>query len=505
MSKKILNEAFVISKKIDEKGNPIAYIDPNKPENKETFKYKDIFSRHGAKWSSTGRFWFWYIGKTKDQWHNVYQKLIEPALKEVHKLEGALEEESQASLVASLDAVIGEVQAATTGDGEDAMTPDVKKNISDGLQKFKETLVNLDSDEEFKKTMRILTAFRNSQGHQYSFYNTILIWIQNPKASFVMSEIRWNRYNRTVNKDAKKIWVRSPSKNALRPYSKDEKEKIIANFVKSVNKRSYDELSVGEKDRLGVMLRGRFSGNSFDFTPVYDVADTTQMAGKEELLGDYEKKKEIKWYEENMISDEVKPIYNALMNFAQEKGISIELVEPGEMGSARGVSKSGSIGLLKSAGNDVGITKTLAHEITHELLHQKYLHDRDPEMKKFFVGQAEGRDLVEQQAELSAWMIMAQYGFDLKTTSLNYVAIWGANKDDMVKVFDTVTGVVNYMIDYINSQLNKTEISEAVGEIQPARHVTPMDVAKVLGVGGEYQQELKKQHMIERYNKLINK
>lgn len=37
-----LNEAFVVSKRYDGKGNPIAYIDPNKPENKDTFKYKDI-------------------------------------------------------------------------------------------------------------------------------------------------------------------------------------------------------------------------------------------------------------------------------------------------------------------------------------------------------------------------------------------------------------------------------------------------------------------------------
>ena len=71
---KTLNEAFVISKRTDQKGNYIAYVDPNKPENKETFKYKDIFKNHGAKWNNDYKFWFWYIGKTKDQWQNVYSQ-----------------------------------------------------------------------------------------------------------------------------------------------------------------------------------------------------------------------------------------------------------------------------------------------------------------------------------------------------------------------------------------------------------------------------------------------
>ena len=32
MTNKILKEAFTVSKKVDDRGNYIAYIDPNKPE-----------------------------------------------------------------------------------------------------------------------------------------------------------------------------------------------------------------------------------------------------------------------------------------------------------------------------------------------------------------------------------------------------------------------------------------------------------------------------------------
>lgn len=255
----------------------------------------------------------------------------------------------------------------------------------------------------------------------------------------------------------------------------------------------------------------------FEFTPVYDVTNTAQIEGKENLIGDYEKRNEIKWFEENMLSDEVRPVYNALMEFAKENGIEVNLVD--DLGGARGSSASGKIKLLKSEGNDVGITKTLAHEITHELLHQTYLKQRGSKHAQYFVGTSQGRDLVEQQAELSAWMVLASYGFDLKTTSLNYAAIWGADKEGMIRVSDTVTGVVNMLLDYINGHMSNNpikttepaeepaEMSEAAAPIRQARHITPMDVAKVLGVTSEYEQVLNqsKEKMMENFNRFSKK
>ncbi len=501
-----LNEAFKVSKKYDIKGNPIAYIDPKLPENKDTIKYINIYKKFGAKWDGYNKYWFWYIGKTKDQWHSVYTKLIEPALREIHKLEGVPEEDSKASLIASLDAVIGEVQAAPTSEsGEEGITSEEKKNVVDRLAKFKETLVNLDNDEEFKKTMQTITAFKNAQGHRYSFTNTILIWIQNPNARLVKSEINWAKFNRKIVDKSKRMIVRSPAKAALQKYSKDQEKQIIDKFLQSVGKKSYDSLNAGEKERLGVILRGRMTKYEFEFTPVYDVSNTEQIEGKENLLGDYENYDKIKWFEDNMISEEVRPVYSALIRFAEENGISVNIVD--DLGGSRGVSKSGKIDLLKSEGNDVGITKTLTHEISHELLHQNYLKNKNSKYAQYFVGTTQGRDLVEQQAELSAWMVMASYGFDLKTTSLNYVAIWGADKEAMIKVFDTVTGVVNALLDYINGHLGNVNETEGMVDVKPARHITPMDVAKTLGVTSEYQQVLNqsKDGLNENFYNLLNK
>ena len=532
----MINEAFKASKGKTLTGKYILFIDPSKPENKETFKYKDILRKHGAEWSLSPKFrnifpahrmgfWFWWIGSTEDQWRNVYAKFIEPALKEIHGLEKASPEESQSSLVASLDALISDVSAAeTTASGEGGITPQSKEEIQDKLLGFKEKLVNLDSDEEYKETMRIILAFKNAQGHPYSFINSILIWLQNPNAKFVMSKPRWAQYNRTVNKDAKPVIVRSPSKSAITPYSKDQKAEITDRYVRQLGKKSYDELTIGEKDKLNVTLRGRFGGHSFEFTEAFDIKDTTPIPGKEDYAKDIQRKSEIKWYEEGMTDEKVRPVYSALEKYAQDMGLTIKYVSLNALGGARGSSsESGVITMPENQGNDVGLTKTLAHEITHSLLHQKYVSTKNREMEKYFLGSPEGRERVEQQAELAAWLVMGLYGFDLKTTSINYTALWGANKETMLKVYDTVTSVVNLMVDEINKRLTQAQpttqtsapeaqpqsVAEAVGGVAPASHIQPIDIAKAIGQEGQYldalRQQDKMQEMLNKFNKLINK
>ena len=187
------------------------------------------------------------------------------------------------------------------------------------------------------------------------------------------------------------------------------------------------------------------------------------------------------------------------------------------------MSSSGMIQLLKNEGNDVGLTKTLAHEIAHELLHQNYVKSKNSKYAQYFIGKSEGRDAVEQQAELTAWMVLGAFNFDMKTTSLNYAALWGADKDAMIRVFDTVSSVVSMLVDYI-SRKNKTNANTAVPQnntnaavpqVAPqnealdntARRVTPMDVARFVGVEREYQDVLNKNkgELVENFYSLLKK
>lgn len=522
MNEKNLNEAFVGSLGKNLNNKPIFFIDQSKPENANSFQYKDILKKYGAQWSQSPRHarsfpadfkaWFWYVGDTEDQKRNVFAKFIQPALKEIHKLEGASGEESEGAIVSSIDALVGEVEdvdRSNVGGGTKMTETDIDE-VKQKLLDFKEMLVNIESDEDYKNAMRALVAFKNVQGHQYSWKNTILIFIQNRNAKMVMSPIRWLKYNRTVKPDATPILVLSPSKGAIMPWSKDQKEKVTQSFLQKLGKKSVNELSVGERDELGIALRGRVVRKQFDYTEAYDVADTIQIEGKEDFVTDIEAKEKLKWYEDDMTDSAVTPIYQSMEDLANSLGIKIKYVNADSLGGARGSSAGGTVTMPENARNDVGLTKTLAHELLHEILHQSYGKDRNPDLKQYFLGTSEGRAVVEQQAELGAWMLMSVYGFDLKTTSINYTVIWGAKKESMIDVYEKVEKAVNYMIYQINERLPKyqTEVNEATGgTITPASPITALDVARANGHEQEYREALQQQQrlneFVNRYKKLI--
>jgi hypothetical protein len=520
-----LNEAFVVSKTKDNRGNNVAFIDPSKPENKDTYTHYKIFKDKGANWSKSKRFaasfpphktgfWFWYIGKTKDQWKNVFDKVIKPALEQAHTSQGAPQEQSEESIVASLDALmgdVGEIETSPTGEkeGNRVPTPQEKKDVEKKLQEFKEKLVNLDSDEEMMEILQQIVEFKRLQDHPYSLNNTILIMIQAPNARNVKARSVWeNTFNRNVNKDARPIFLLRPNTIPMKRGSRQYQETTDA-FLQKMGVKTEKELSPVQKRKLN-LKRKIFLGGYKGYA-AYDVKDTTQMEGKEDLIAQLEKKKDIKWYEEGMLDDEVRPVYNALMDYTKSKGIEVELTDEKTLGGARGMSSGGKIFLLHNEGNDVGTTKTFVHELAHELLHQSYAKSKDKELEQYFLGREQGRELIEQQAELTAWMVMGVFGFDLKKTSLSYVALWGADKNKMVDVFDMVAKVANYLITIINERISKAKKNTSEGmieeeSVQPAPLITPLDVAQELGVEDEYKEELKKdemkQEMVEHFYKL---
>lgn len=469
--------------KTDSGEYPIVYITG------DVFPYKEILKSKNAKWNNPNKFWFWFLGKNEQE---TIERLVKPALAQIKQAQ---------NLPLDIDEIIKNItENNPSNNPELKLTKQEEDDIKAKLADFKEMLVNIEDDEQFKETMSKIIAFKGAQGYDFTFGNTILILIQNPKATIVNSKKNWlEKYNRTVNENAKPLMVWAPQ-GAKGKKSKEQQEEITQDFLKKVNKKSYNELTPNEKIRLDKEIRGYSYATRFTFAPVYDVSDTTQIEGTEDYIEKAKAaKKDIKWYEENLLSDEVRPIYQALMDFCEDKGITTELID--DLDGARGSSGSGIIQLLRNEGNDVGLTKTLAHEITHELLHQKYLSNKGDETSKFYVGRGISHQTVEQQAELSAWMFMYAFGFNLKTTSLNYTIMWGGNKENMVKVFDTVSSVVNYLIDYVNNKI--TTLDESQGNPLHGDHVTPDEIARLLGVEKDFNAIKQKQQIKESLRKKL--
>ena len=148
---------------------------------------------------------------------------------------------------------------------------------------------------------------------------------------------------------------------------------------------------------------------------------------------------------------------------------------------------------------------TLTHEFAHELLHQRYLKNNNEDLKRYFIGTKQGRAVVEQQAELSAWIVLRNFGFDMET-NINYVGMWGMDEKNAAKVFDTVASVSEEIIRRLGQKMS-TNITESLMRLVENR-IDGYGLAKMLGFEDLYvrSKKLEKQNTVtENYKSLVNR
>ena len=98
----------------------------------------------------------------------------------------------------------------------------------------------------------------------------------------------------------------------------------------------------------------------------------------------------------------------------------------------------------------------------------------------YFVGKEFGTKIVEQQAEISAWIVMRNFGYDMQTAK-NYVACWGGDDKTAAYAFDTVAKVATRIIKGMNENMSVVNESLTIGGT-----VTGLDVAKLVGMEDTY-------------------
>tara|TARA_Y100000592_G_scaffold10700_1_gene15152 strand:- start:7685 stop:9196 length:1512 start_codon:yes stop_codon:yes gene_type:complete len=446
----------------------------------DVYPYKDILKKYGAYWNKFNKFWFFWANKESEE--SIIEKRIKPAIAEIKK--------THETFIQEIDDIINAIKDGGEAPPQDEIkiSPEKKANIEEKLEEFKKMLVNIEDDEDFKNIMKQIITIKSAQGQTFTLGNSLLIFLQNKNAGIVNSMSNWFKfYERKVKNKNNPLLIYAPTKGTKIKKSKEDKEKIVNKYYKKINKKPGDKLTPNEGIELKELKRDLILGIDYDLVPVYSEHDTVQMPGTEDFVKKAkDAQKDVKWFEENAISDEVRPVYTGLIDFAEGEGIEVGLVD--DLGGARGVSKSGKIEILKNEGNDVGLTKTLAHEIIHELLHQKYLKNKGGKSGKFNIGRGLSTGAIEQQAELSAWIFMHAFGFDVKTTSLNYTVMWGGDKDNMIKVFQTVSTAVNYLIDQVSKKIKANkELKEGNGgSISNPSKTSPEEIAKLLGVSSEF-------------------
>lgn len=203
--------------------------------------------------------------------------------------------------------------------------------------------------------------------HRYSPHNVWLILTSRPSATQVAGFRNWLSQGRFVLKGEKGIPILAPI------------------FIKEADEAE------------GLRLAG------FKVVYVFDIKQTGGQPLREPP--DWKSPEQSGWLQEQLI------------RFAESRGIQIEI---GELaGETQGVSRGGAIQLSADAG-----TKTLIHELAHEMMHQG--KDR-----------SSNRTILELEAESVAYVVARHFGLD-GLSSPNYIALHGADADMILAHLDRI-------------------------------------------------------------------
>lgn len=266
-----------------------------------------------------------------------------------------------------------------------------QEKIKAALDRIESCLAAINTNEDWLKYLSFQSLFYN-----YSYRNTILIYSQNPEASYVKGYKAWNQLGRYVKKGAKGLAILAPC------FKKTEV------FKEPENKSEYHDAE-GEKEIKRVI-------SGFRVTYVYDIADTD---GSDEYLPVL-----VKGLAGN--SDAEKEIYERLVAF-----ISTEH----EVKEVTGTASKGSYNL------DTGVIcvrgdldylqriKTLLHEYAHALDFKMH-----PESDV-------SRNRRELIAESVAFVVAMRLGLDTSSYSMSYIKSWLKDAEELKIIADTVQKV----------------------------------------------------------------
>ena len=238
-----------------------------------------------------------------------------------------------------------------------------KNNRLELIEKLTEGITNLAASDRWRRYLDFQARF-----HRYSFGNVLLIAAQCHGATHVAGFNAWRKMNRSVRKGEKAIWIVAPL--------------LYENA----------EAAGGEKAKV---IRG------FKFVPVFDVAQTD---------GD-----ELPSVCDRLDGNDPAGHYATLVAVARSIGFTVE--DHGFDGSTNGDCTHSERRIRVATENtQAQRVKTLAHEITHALLHETF----------------ESRSLAELEAESTAYVVCRALGIDSGEYSFGYLSVWAGGGDQAI-------------------------------------------------------------------------
>lgn len=271
-----------------------------------------------------------------------------------------------------------------------------QEKIKAALNRIEDSLAAINTDEDWIHFLCFQAQFYN-----YSFGNAILIFSQNPNATYVKGYKAWNQLGRYVKKGSKGLAILAPCIRKVEVFKEPE------------NRNLYHDKEAEKEIRKVV--------SGFRIAYVYDIADTD---GDDSMLpvlvtglaGNGEQEKEI--YERllNVISKE--HCVQVVSGTASKGSFNLE---------TKVISIRGDLEYLQKI-------KTLLHEYAHLLDFQ--MHPEDDISRN-------RRELI---AESVAFIASLRLGLDTSRYSMSCIKSWLKDKEELKIIADSVQKIAYTII-----------------------------------------------------------
>jgi hypothetical protein len=305
---------------------------------------------------------------------------------------------------------------------------DSKKNLLiANLDKYIEDLANATDAKAMDAAIKKYFDFW-SNFHNYSYTNSLLIYLQKPDAKKVASYNKWKEKGRFPQK-GKAIYIWAP-----------------------LTKRVEDDIDTMDFSKIDDTVKDRRKLIGFKLVPVWDISDT--VPGKE---GEGEIPETPQWWGDDDKSEVSEKLSEYLTEFAKTLGIN--LTQSDSKSGEKGFSAGGHIN-MSSGVEGAAYASTLVHELAHELLHWK-------KSSPLYVGSSSvsatsddylPKDILELHAESVSYLVMKHFNLPCKHHP-TYLALWKANADMIKAQLDTITKCASYIIknvENISEDLNES-------------------------------------------------
>lgn len=260
--------------------------------------------------------------------------------------------------------------------------------IKAALDRIEDGLAAINSDENWLSYLCFQSKFYN-----YSFRNTMLIYLQNPQATYVKGYKAWNLLGRYVKKGSKGLSILAPCFRTKHDVGQEEEEKKCEKVI-----------------------------SGFRVTYVYDIADTD---GSDEYLPVLVKGLTGNSETQQKLYEKILEVISKEYQVTEVMGIAAKGSYNRETGK---ICVRGDLDYLQKI-------KTLLHEYAHAIDFK--LHS-ESDVKH------NQRELI---AESVAYVVSENLGLDTGSYSISYINTWMGDKDGLKSIADTVQKISAQIIN----------------------------------------------------------